>query len=305
LFSAGKDKSACVWYIENGERIGTYDGHGGVIWDIDVSWDTTRLCSASGDVYVKLWDSETGVAITSIATPTSARSISLSYSANLVAFTTIKMTQNMASLCVYDIRDAQQLKGEQPLFRKSLQTQAFSCVWTHLDDTLCIGNEKGNLHQYDIRKGVGSDDVVNFNDEAHKFQINDMQMSADESFLITASKDKTARLFDARTLDCLKTYKAERPVNSAAISPIRDHVILGGGEEAMKVTQTTAASGHFEAKLYHLVFEEEFARFKGHFGPINTLAFHPSGNSVVSGGEDGYVRIQEFDADYMKFDYDL
>lgn len=66
------------------------------------------------------------------------------------------------------------------------------------------GNEKGNVHQYDIRKG---DDIVNFNDEAHKFQINDMQMSNDESFLITASKDKTARLFDARTLDCLKTYK--------------------------------------------------------------------------------------------------
>lgn len=69
---------------------------------------------------------------------------------------------------------------------------------------LFAGNEKGNVHQYDIRKG---DDIVNFNDEAHKFQINDMQMSIDESFLITASKDKTARLFDARTLDCLKIYK--------------------------------------------------------------------------------------------------
>lgn len=54
LFSAGKDKSPCVWYIENGERIGTYDGHNGVIWDIDVSWDTRHFCSASGDVFVKV-----------------------------------------------------------------------------------------------------------------------------------------------------------------------------------------------------------------------------------------------------------
>lgn len=52
------------------------------------------------------------------------------------------------------------------------------------------------------------------------------------------------------------------------------------------------------------IFEEEFARFKGHFGPINTIAFHPSGNSIVTGGEDGYVRVQEFDADYLKFDYE-
>lgn len=45
-----------------------------------------------------------------------------------------------ASLCVYDIRDGSQLNSEnQPAFRKSLQTQANSCVWTHLDDTVCVG----------------------------------------------------------------------------------------------------------------------------------------------------------------------
>lgn len=67
---------------------------------------------------------------------------------------------------------------------------------------------------------------------------------------------------------------------------------MGGGEEAIQVTHTAASSGQFEAKLYHMVFEEEFARFKGHFGPINSIAFHPLGNIIVSGGEDGYVRIQ-------------
>jgi len=58
----------------------------------------------------------------------------------------------------------------------------------------------------------------------HGKAINDMQVSKDGGFLITASKDCTAKLFDAETLECLKTYKTERPVNSAAISPILDHV---------------------------------------------------------------------------------
>ncbi len=70
------------------------------------------------------------------------------------------------------------------------------------------------------------------------------------------------------------------------------------------MTQTAVSLGQFEAKLYHMVFEDEFARVKGHFGPINTLAFHPDGNSFVSGSEDGYVRIQNFDADYLAFDFD-
>ena len=50
---------------------------------------------------------------------------------------------------------------------------------------------------------------------------------------ISASKDTTAKLFDCDSLECLKTYKTDRPVNSAAISPIDEH---GGGQQAIEVT---------------------------------------------------------------------
>ena len=54
-------------------------------------------------------------------------------------------------------------------------------------------------------------------------------------------------------------------------------VVLGGGQEAMEVTTTSTRVGKFDARFFHLVFEEEFGRVKGHFGPINSLAFHPDG----------------------------
>ena len=47
---------------------------------------------------------------------------------------------------------------------------------------------------------------------------------------ISASKDTTAKLWDMDQLEDKKTYKTERPVNSAAISPNKDHVVLGGGQ---------------------------------------------------------------------------
>ena len=53
--------------------------------------------------------------------------------------------------------------------------------------------------------------------------------------------------------------------------------MLGGGQEAMEVTITSTKAGKFDARFYHLIFEEEFGRVKGHFGPINSLAFHPDG----------------------------
>ena len=44
--------------------------------------------------------------------------------------------------------------------------------------------------------------------------------------VITASKDNSAKLLDAEKLDVLKTFRTERPVNSAALSPIKDHVSI-------------------------------------------------------------------------------
>jgi len=88
---------------------------------------------------------------------------------------------------------------------------------------------------------------------------------------ISSSKDTTAKLWDSDTLKCLKTYKTDRPVNSASISPKFDHVVLGGGQvkliensawkhesncyfqEAMDVTTTSTKIGKFDAKFFHLV----------------------------------------------------
>lgn len=48
------------------------------------------------------------------------------------------------------------------------------------------------------------------------------------------------------------------------------------------------------------IYEEEIGGVRGHFGPINALGVSPDGRSFTSGGEDGYVRVNHFDADYFK-----
>ena len=47
------------------------------------------------------------------------------------------------------------------------------------------------------------------------------------------------------------------------------------------------------------ILEDHLAGVKGHFGPLNALRFSPDGRSFTSGGEDGYVRLHHFDADYF------
>ena len=68
--------------------------------------------------------------------------------------------------------------------------------------------------------------------------ITDLQWAPDRTYFITASRDKTARLINAADLEVMKTYVTDTPLNSAAITPRKDFVILGGGQDAMGVTQT-------------------------------------------------------------------
>lgn len=95
-----------------------------------------------------------------------------------------------------------------------------------------------------------------------------MQLDYYKVLFLSTSKDGTAKvclsfnykekknvlfsnlfqLWDTRTCEPLKTYEVGRPLNAGAISPLMNHLILGGGESAMEVTQTTATSEQFKVR---------------------------------------------------------
>lgn len=48
LFTCSKDKTPQLWYSDNGERIGTYEGHNGTVWGCDVSCKSFSSFSSLG-----------------------------------------------------------------------------------------------------------------------------------------------------------------------------------------------------------------------------------------------------------------
>lgn len=301
LFSSSKDQRPNVWFSLNGERLGTFNGHQGTVWSIDCDWTTTKFMTGSGDMTARIWDVENGKSIATIQAKSSVRTCNFSYSGNQAAYSTDKAMGHSCELFIIDVRtaDSSIANADAILRIPVLQSKITSMQWGPLDETIITGHENGVITLWDLKTGKELNSV---ND--HTSVINDMQMSVDGTMFVTASKDTTAKLFDSESLMCLKTYKTERPVNSAAISPILDHVVLGGGQDAMEVTTTSTRSGKFDSRFFHLIFEEEFGRVKGHFGPINSLAFHPDGKSYASGGEDGFVRVQSFDSSYFDYLFD-
>ncbi|GAB2275276.1 Eukaryotic translation initiation factor 3 subunit I [Dionaea muscipula] len=298
LFSCAKDHTPTVWFADNGERLGTYRGHNGAVWSCDVSRDSLRLITGSADQTAKIWNVQSGVELYTFNFDAPARSVDFSIGDKLVVITTDPFMAVTPAIHVKHIaRDPGEQVGESVLVIKGPQGRINRAIWGPLNRTIISAGEDATVRIWDTETGKLLKESEKEN--GHKKAITSLCKSVDGSHFLTGSLDKSAKLWDTRSLTLIKTYVTERPVNAVTMSPLLDHVVLGGGQDASAVTTTDHRAGKFEAKFYDKILQEEIGGVKGHFGPINALAFNPDGKSFSSGGEDGYVRLHHFDQDYF------
>lgn len=100
--------------------------------------------------------------------------------------------------------------------------------WTIAGEFIIAGFDSGNLVKYDVETGKEVQRL-----KCHTERVNRVNMNREKTMLITASKDCTAKLIDPINFEMVKTYKTERPVNGAAISPTHPHILLGGGQDGI------------------------------------------------------------------------
>ncbi|KAG8962403.1 translation initiation factor eIF3 subunit [Tulasnella sp. 419] len=256
------------------------------------------MVSGSADNELRLWQVKTGKCLFIWEFPTAVKRVAFSEDDSQVVLVTEQRMGFQGAIRVMNInrQDPTNQSEEPASFFNPPGSKATVATFAHTPNLILTGHESGKVALWDAKTG----DEINSNERAHSDVITDLQLSPDRSYFATSSKDKSARLHDTRTLRVLKTYTTETPLNSAAIAPLKPYILLGGGQEAMSVTTTSLRQGKFETRFWHKVFEEEVGRVKGHFGPINTIAIHPSGRSYASGGEDGFVRVHHFDDSYFR-----
>lgn len=295
LFTTAMDKNPTVWRSSTGERIGTYKGHNGAVRDIDITWDSTRVVTGSADNSAILWEASTGRKLYQWDFKSPVRCVAFSPADSMIAIATAKLMGEDSNVYLYAHDKGVEEQSAEPIGKLEGHEGTIVRVhWHPTGDFIVTAAEDRTVRKWEVVTGEQLD-MIN----AHNDDIKDCQPSSDFGALITASKDGSANLWDFETLEKIKSFTVDHPVNSAALSPIFDQVLLGGGQEASKVTTTSDKAGKFEGKIFHLVYEEELARVKGHFGPINTVAFSPNGKQYVSGGEDGFVRLHDMDEEYF------
>jgi len=300
LFTCAKDKSVMVWFTSNGERLGTYDGHSGAVNHCDVTFDSHKMISASADMSAKLWDVYSGKCLFTFPHTAPVRHCMFATGDSMALTVQLQAGSAKSRISIWNISDELTDEDKESLRDMDLAEGSFTrAVWAPLNSHIYSGDEDGYVRIWDVSEGKQT-----FQKKVHKRKVSCLAQTVDRNLLLTASADMTACLIDMRTPETvLKTYVSDRPLNACAFSPILNHVLLAGGQEAQDVTMTSSKEGHFEVDFWHIFYEERLASVRGHFGPVNALAVSPNGKMFASAGEDGYVRLHHFDSTYLNSTY--
>ena len=116
--------------------------------------------------------------------------------------------------------------------------------------------------------------------EGHRGEVNSAAFSPDGARVVTASMDRTARVWEAASGRLIAELKGHgRGVWSAAFSPDGARVVTASGDKTARVWE--AATGRLVAEL------------KGHGGWVKSAAFSPDGARVVTASADKTARVWE------------
>jgi sugar lactone lactonase YvrE len=151
----------------------------------------------------------------------------------------------------------------------------------------------------------------------HTDQVNSAAFSPDGTRVVTASDDRTARIWEARTGRELSALRGQGLfVHSAAFSRDGRYVLTAGsggarvweadtGTPVQELRSTLAQSAAFSPDERYIVTagSDETARlwevgtgnlvreFRGHTGSVRSAAFSPDGKYLVTAGWDGTARL--------------
>ncbi|MFM7278113.1 MAG: DnaJ domain-containing protein [Microcystis aeruginosa] len=114
--------------------------------------------------------------------------------------------------------------------------------------------------------------------DSHDGVILQLAFAANERFIVSASNDKTLRIWGYQTGELKRTLIGhEEAVNTCAISP--DSQIIASGSDDKTI------------KLWRFDHSYAYQTFSGDRAAVNSLAFSNDGQYLVSGGSDKTIKI--------------
>jgi WD40 repeat protein/DNA-binding SARP family transcriptional activator len=250
----------------------TLRGHQGVVWAVAFSPDGARLATSSFDFTVKVWDTESGEALLTLANPNGlpngiGAAVAFSRDGKRLA-----TGGPMAEAKVWDAATGQALFTLRQEGQATFTDTVISLAFSPDGSRLVTGQVDGRVDVWDT---ISQQVVLNLS--GHTDQVNGLAYSADGTRIVTGSYDATARVWDAATGRQLLMVHHSPNIQRVAISPDGTRFATAGNDGV--------------AKLWEAATGNELLTLTGHTGRVHGVSFSPDGRRLATGSLDGTARI--------------
>lgn len=289
IFIADKDsKYVSLVSIANNQLIGTFNGHNGVIWHLDISKDSKYMISCSGDMSCIVWNAQTGEILNRISETGIPKYVSIKDNLVIIACDPISK-RSKSYISIYNLDEL--ISGETNQLYKLVETDTnrATTVTCLSEDTILISYDNGF-----VKKKIFTTNIVALEKKIHTESIKSVCLSSDKTKFLTGSLDLTAKIINLDTFDEICVFKSTVPINTAIYTPDNNYVLLGGGIEAMMVAKTS--DNDLTTKIYQVSNQKLIKQITNHFGPLRYLDFNPTGLNFATASQDGSAKIHYFNS---------
>lgn len=287
IFISDKD-SKCISLIstQNNQLIGTYNGHNGVIWSLDVTKDFKYMISCSGDMSCILWDVENGEIINKISENGIPKNVSIDGDLVVIACDPISK-RSKSYISIHSLSEL--VEGKVDELYKLVETENIRATNVKIlsDDVILVSYDNGLIKKINFKTNV-----VELKKKIHEESIKTICFSNDKTKILTASSDCSAKIIDIETFSEICLFKSIVPINTAIFTPDNKYVLLGGGIEAMMVAKTS--NNDLTTKIFQVSNQKLIKQITNHFGPLRCLDFNPDSSSFTTASQDGLAKIHYF-----------
>lgn len=302
LLSGSFDKTMILWDLTSGEVQERFEGHVGLILDVDLSTDGRRAVSSTADATsadtrdddedrkVRIFDTATGDLLRTIDPQNGyARAVAISHDGSRIA----SGTWSSSTRGLIELWDTETGESQLRLFG---HINLITDVAFAPDDTVLYSTSADqSLRLWDLNTGVEVDRFEVFND-------NPLSLSLSETgdFLLTGtgniginliddvveqSVDASPWLIDLVNRAQIDVYTGHEDwVWSVDVSPDGRFAASGSG-----VLTPPAENLDTSVRIWDIGTGDELNRLEGHLSTVEGVAYSPDGETIVSGAWDGRV----------------
>ncbi|MEG3972674.1 WD40 repeat domain-containing protein [Microcoleus sp. T2B6] len=282
VISGSLDKTLKVWDLTIGKEIFALKGHSSSVNAVAVTADGKRAISGSLDKTLKVWDLTTGEELLTLKGHSS--------SVNAVAVTADgkrAISGSHDNIKVWDLTTGKEeftLQGQSILVNAvAVTADGKRVISGSLDNTvkvwdLTTGKEKRGLLAFVGKSLINSSEL--FTLKGHSERVNAVAVTADGKQAISASSDKTLKVWDLTTGDEIFTLEGHsRSVNAVAVT--KDGLAI-------------SASSDKTLKGWDLKTGSQLFTVEAHSNWVNAVAFTADGKRAISASSDKTLNVWDF-----------